>query len=77
MLTFIHFNCQSAMNKASEISALVDEQKPHVLALTEFGAGNMVTDGEIGTHGYTLYRGNHSSYIIVFAHDGIENSVGL
>ena len=60
-LTFIHSNCQSAMNKASEISALVDEQKPHVLALTEFGAGDSVTDGELGIEGYTLYRGNHSS----------------
>ena len=60
-LTFIHSNCQLAMNKASEINALVDEQKPHVLALTEFGAGNTVKDGELGIDGYTLYRGNHSS----------------
>ena len=42
------------MNKASEISALIDNQKPHVLALTEFGAGNTVTDGELGVDGYTL-----------------------
>ena len=49
------------MNKGSEISALVDEQKPHVLALTEFGAGSDVKDGELGIDGYTLYRGNHSS----------------
>ena len=60
-LVFIHSNCQSAMNKGSEISGLIDEQKPHVLALTEFGAGSTVTDGELGIEGYTLYRGNHSS----------------
>ena len=60
-LSFIHSNCQSAMNKGSEISALIDEQKPHVLALTEFGASSSVTDGELGIEGYTLYRGDHSS----------------
>lgn len=60
-LTFIHSNCQSAMNKGSEISSLIDEQKPHILALTEFGAGSGVTDGELSIDGYTLYRCNHSS----------------
>ena len=49
------------MNKGSEISGLVDEQKPHVLALTEFGAGNSVNDGELGVEGYSLYRGDHST----------------
>ena len=60
-LTFIHSNCQSAMNKGSEISSLVDQHKPHVLAFTEFGAASTVTDGELGIEGYSLYRGNHSS----------------
>ena len=60
-LTFIHSNCQSAMNKGSEISGMVDEQEPHFLALTEFGAGTTVNDGELGIEGYSLYRGNHSS----------------
>ena len=49
------------MNKGSEISGLIDEQKPHVLALTEFGAGSTVTDGELGIDSYTLYRGDHFS----------------
>ena len=49
------------MNKGSEVSGLIDEQKPHILALTEFGAGSEVLDGELGIKGYTLYRGNHSS----------------
>ena len=49
------------MNKGSEISAMIDEQKTHVLAFTEFGAGNTVTNGELGISGYTLYRGDHSS----------------
>ena len=49
------------MNKRSEISTLIDEHEPHVLALTEFGASNTVLDGELGIDGYTLYRGNHSS----------------
>ena len=49
------------MNKGSEISGLIDEQKPHVLALTEFGAGSSVTNGELGIDGYTLYRGDHAS----------------
>ena len=39
---------------------LVDEQKPHVLALTEFGASGLVTDSELGIEGYTLYRNDHS-----------------
>ena len=60
------------MNKASEISALIDEQKPHVLALTEFGAGNEVTDGELGIYGYTLYRGTHSS-----GNGGLGKGVGV
>ena len=49
------------MNKGSEISGLVDDQKPHFLALTEFGAGIAVNDRELGIDGYSLYRGNHSS----------------
>ena len=60
-LRVIHSNCQSAMNKRSEVSGLIDEQNPHVLALTEFGAASCVSDGELGIEGYALYRGNHSS----------------
>ena len=56
----IHTNCQSGMNKRSEINNLIDTCKPHVLALTEFGASTAVTDGELGVEGYSLYRGNHS-----------------
>ena len=37
-LNVIHSNCQSAMNKRSEIHDLVNYQQPHILALTEFGA---------------------------------------
>ena len=48
------------MNKRSEINDLVDSMKPHVLALTEFGASATVMDGELGVEGYSLYRGNHS-----------------
>ena len=48
------------MNKRSEINNLIDTCKPHVLALTEFGASTAVTDGELGVEGYSLYRGNHS-----------------
>ena len=60
-LSVIHSNCQSAINKRSEISALIDSQNPHILALTEFGAAADVDDGELGIEGYSLYRGNHSS----------------
>ena len=60
-LSVIHSNCQSAMNKRSEISALVDSQNPHILALTEFGASENVGDGELGIESYSLYRGNHSN----------------
>ena len=56
----IHTNCQSGTNKHSEINDLVDSKKPHVLALTEFGASGMVNDSELGIEGYSLYRGNHS-----------------
>ena len=57
----MHANCQSAMNKRSEISALIDSENPHVLCLTEFGASSSVNDGELGIEGYSLYRGDHSS----------------
>lgn len=59
-LNIIHTNCQSAMNKRSEVSDLIDSQKPQVLALTEFGASKEVEDSELNIDGYTLYRGNHS-----------------
>ena len=59
-LTVIHTNCQSAMNKRSEISDFIELNKPHILALTEFGAPTSVNDGELGIDGYTLYRGDHS-----------------
>ena len=60
-LSVIHSNCQSAMNKRSEVSGLIDSQNPDILALTEFGAANTVNDGELGIEGYSLYRGDHSS----------------
>ena len=60
-IRMIHSNCQSAMNKKSEISALTDHHNPHILALTEFGAAADVGDGELGIDGYSIYRGNHSS----------------
>ena len=60
-LSIIHSNCQSAMNKRSEINAMIDDENPHVLALTEFGASSSTGDGELGIEGYSLYRGDHSS----------------
>ena len=48
------------MNKRSEISDFIELNKPHILALTEFGAPSSVDDGELGYEGYTLYRGDHS-----------------
>ena len=59
-LIVIHSNCQSAMNKKSEIRDLIEVEKPHILALTEFGASSAIEDGELGVEGYTLYRGDHS-----------------
>ena len=59
-LKVIHTNCQSAMNKRSEICDFIDLNNPHILALTEFGAPSSVNDGELGIDGYTLYRGDHS-----------------
>ena len=43
-LNIIHSNCQSAMNKRSEIMNLIDAQNMHVLALTEFGASDAISD---------------------------------
>ena len=60
-LKVIHANCQSAMNKRSEISGLIDLNDPHILALTEFGAAASVDDGKLGIEGFSLYRGDHSS----------------
>ena len=48
------------MNKKSEVANLIDIQKPHILALTEFGASDAIRDDELGIDGYTLYRKNHS-----------------
>ena len=59
-LNFIHANCQSAMNKKSEIADLINSEKPHVLALTEFGASKTMADSELGIDGYSLYGGDHS-----------------
>ena len=80
-LTVVHTNCQSAMNKKSEIRDLVDAQKPHVLSLTEFGAGTSVQDNELGIEGYTLYRGDHSDGkgglgrgVGMYVHDSLNHS---
>ena len=59
-LNIIHTNCQSAMNKKSEVANLINTQKPHILALTEFGASGEIRDDELGIEGYTIYRKNHS-----------------
>ena len=40
---------------------LINDERPHILALTEFGASQAVTDNELGVIGYTLYRGDHTS----------------
>ena len=56
----IHTNCQSGMNKRSELNDLIDNMTPHILALTEFGASATVKDSELGIRGYSLYRGDHS-----------------
>ena len=56
----IHTNCQSAMNKRSEILDLVNSEKPLILALTEFGAASTTLDSELGIQDYTIYRGDHS-----------------
>ena len=53
-LNIIHSNCQSAMNKHSEIMNLIDAQNMHVLALTEFGASDAISDSELGIDCYTL-----------------------
>ena len=71
-ITVVHTNCQSAMNKKSEIRDLVDAHKPHVLALTEFGAATSVKDNELGIEGYTLYRGDHSD-----GNGGLGKGVGM
>ena len=71
-LTIVHTNCQSAMNKKSEIRDLISEEKPHVLALTEFGAASSVKDNELGIDGYTLYRGDHSD-----GKGGLGRGVGM
>lgn len=56
----IHSNCQSAINKKSEIRELVECEKPLILALTEFGAPSSMKDDEISIPDYTLYRDDHS-----------------
>ena len=71
-LIIVHTNCQSAMNKKSEIHDLIDANKPHVLALTEFGAASSVKDNELGIDGYTLYRGDHSD-----GKGGLGKGVGM
>ena len=48
------------MNKKSEINNLIDLERPHIMALTEFGASESIKDSELGIEGYSLYRGDHS-----------------
>ena len=71
-LIIVHTNCQSAMNKKSEIRDLIEVDKPHVMALTEFGAASSVKDNELGIDGYTLYRGDHSD-----GKGGLGRGVGM
>ena len=42
-LRVIHSNCQSAMNKRSEVNGLIDTHDPHILSLTEFGAASDIS----------------------------------
>ena len=80
-LTIVHTNCQSAMNKKSEIHDFIDAHNPHVLALTEFGAATSVKDNELGIEGYTLYQGDHSDGkgglgrgVGMYVHDSLNHS---
>ena len=80
-LAIVHTNCQSAMNKKSEIHDFIDAHNPHVLALTEFGAATSVKDNELGIEGYTLYRGDHSDGkgglgrgVGMYVHDSLNHS---
>ena len=80
-INVIHTNCQSAMNKKSEISDLVASEKPHVLALTEFGASSSTDNGELGINGYSLYRGDHSDGkgglgkgVALYVHNSLNHS---
>ena len=47
------------MNKCDKVLELIHKHRPDVLALTEFGAGEEVQNGEINITGYTLYRKDH------------------
>ena len=69
------------MNKRSEICNLIDMEKPHVLALTEFGAANTIKGGELGISNYTLYQGDHSSGsggpgrgVALYVHNSLNHS---
>ena len=57
----MYTNAQSIMNKLCELSNLMNEKRPDVCCITEFGAGENVLDSEITIAGYTIYRKNHES----------------
>ena len=59
-IKMIHSNCQSAMNKKTEIKDLLAIENPMILALTEFGASSEIQNDELNCDGYSLYRGDHS-----------------
>ena len=44
------------MNKLAEFQAFVDQQAPHVIALTESWCSNSISDAEIHLKGYNLFR---------------------
>jgi hypothetical protein len=83
-LKCIHTNCQSSINKKSEIYDLIECENPMILALTEFGASSIIDNNELGIPGYSLYRGDHSSGeggpgrgTALYIHDSLNHSACL
>ena len=69
------------MNKRSEILDLISTVKPHILALTEFGAASTIRDDELGVDEFTIYRGDHSDGkgglgkgVAIYVHNSLNHS---
>ena len=49
-------NARSIINKKTELNIMVDDIKPHIIAIPESWANSDITDAELGLEGYVMFR---------------------
>jgi hypothetical protein len=55
-LSCLYANARSIVNKYEELEIYIENEKPHVIAITESWATTEIGDSEICINGYTLFR---------------------